>query len=326
MGKYDDAMFRYLSDNNRFADLFNAAVFSGEEVLRGDMLENDSERYVTVESQEDSVHIENRFRDLKKRMKNGNWLAITAVENQEAIDYTMPLRMMKYDCLEYEEQVRWLRREKQKELSDAGLEDNGWNTRLFEKDKLSPVFSICFYHGTEEWKGPKSLKDMMNFEGASPKWQQLFHDYGMILFCANTVKDFSVFKTELKSLIQVIPYRKSKKQLWELWKQDEYKRLDKETAETIAIMTDTKDILAHLDDYKTEEGYDMCQAMDELKQDWLAEGEERGIARGITQGITQGIEDSIRNLMNSMKWTAEQAMEALLVPEEERAEYLARLH
>lgn len=209
MGKYDDAMFRYLSDNNRFADLFNVAVFS-----------------------------------------------------------------------------------------------------------------ICFYHGTEEWKGPKSLKDMMNFEGASPKWQQLFHDYGMILFCANTVKDFSVFKTELKSLIQVIPYRKSKKQLWELWKRDEYKRLDKETAETIAIMTDTKDILAHLDDYKTEEGYDMCQAMDELKQDWLAEGEELGIARGITQGI----EDSIRNLMNSMKWTAEQAMEALLVPEEERAEYLARLH
>ena len=322
MGKYDDAMFRYLSDNNRFADLFNGAVFSGEEIVQGDMLESGSERYVSVGLQEDSIHTVNHVRDLKKRMKNGNWLAVTAVENQEAIDYTMPLRMMQYDCLEYEEQVRRLQSKKRKELSDAGLEDFGWNTRLTGEDKLYPVYSLCFYHGTEEWKGPKSLKDMMNFEGAPPRWQELFHDYGMTLFCANAVKDFSVFRTGLRQLLQVIPYRRNKKKLWELWKQDAYKHLDKETAETIMIMTDAGDILEHMDDYKTEEGYDMCQAMDELKQDWLAEGRECGI----TQGIAQGIEGSIRNLMSSMKWTAEQAMDALLVPENERAGYLERMN
>ena len=39
----------------------------------------------------------------------------------------------------------------------------------------------------------------------------------------------------------------------------------------------------------------------------------------------QGIEGAIRNLMKSMKWTAEQAMDALLVPTEARAGYLAHL-
>jgi hypothetical protein len=49
--------------------------------------------------------------------------------------------------------------------------------------------------------------------------------------------------------------------------------------------------------------------------------EERGITKGITQGITQGILSSIQNLMESMSWSAEQAMNALKIPEEERSKY-----
>lgn len=313
MGKYDAVIFRYLSEPFRFADLFNAAVFQGDEVVRGDMLENDSERYVSVEHKANTVWSKSRFRDLKKRMKNGNWLAITAIENQELVDYAMPIRMMEYDLLEYEEQVRHLQGRKRETLAERGIKENAWNVRMNAEDKLTPVYSLCFYHGDEEWKGPKSLKDMMNFEGASQKWQEFFQDYGMKLFCVNEIRDFSIFKTGLRQLLQVLPYRKNKKKIWELWERDEYKHLDRDTAEAIAIMTDATTVLERLDEYKTEGGYNMCQAMDELRQDWFAEGEERGI------------EDSIRNLMISMKWTAEQAMDALLVPAEERAGYLTRL-
>ena len=34
---------------------------------------------------------------------------------------------------------------------------------------------------------------------------------------------------------------------------------------------------------------------------------------------------SIRNLMDSMKWTAEQAMDALKLPMDDRAKYVSRL-
>ena len=50
----------------------------------------------------------------------------------------------------------------------------------------------------------------------------------------------------------------------------------------------------------------------------LSEGvEQKGIAKGIAKGITA----SIRNLMESMGWSIEQAMDALQIPTEERQTY-----
>ena len=57
--------------------------------------------------------------------------------------------------------------------------------------------------------------------------------------------------------------------------------------------------------------------------------EEKGIQKGIEQGIEQGIEKgillSIRNLMETMGWSVEQAMEVLKIPEEEKRKYLDEL-
>ena len=49
--------------------------------------------------------------------------------------------------------------------------------------------------------------------------------------------------------------------------------------------------------------------------------EERGIARGLETGTL----NAIRNLMETMKLTAEQAMEALKVPEAEKVKYAEML-
>ena len=57
----------------------------------------------------------------------------------------------------------------------------------------------------------------------------------------------------------------------------------------------------------------------------IVKGEENGIKKGIKEGIKEGILTSIQNLMESMNWTAEQAMEALKVPEAEWSQYESRL-
>ena len=58
----------------------------------------------------------------------------------------------------------------------------------------------------------------------------------------------------------------------------------------------------------------------------LSEGvEQKGIAKGRTYGIVEGIATSIRNLMESMGWSIEQAMDALQIPTEERNGYLNML-
>ena len=53
--------------------------------------------------------------------------------------------------------------------------------------------------------------------------------------------------------------------------------------------------------------------------------EEKGIKKGIKRGIKEGILTSIQNLMESMNWSAEQAMIALKVPEAEWTQYENRL-
>lgn len=44
-----------------------------------------------------------------------------------------------------------------------------------------------------------------------------------------------------------------------------------------------------------------------------------------TQVRDSAMLDSIRNLMKTAKWTAQQAMEALLIPKEDRQRYADRL-
>ena len=58
----------------------------------------------------------------------------------------------------------------------------------------------------------------------------------------------------------------------------------------------------------------------------LAKGMERGLVKGMEQGLakgrTDGIATSLYNLMETLSLSAEQAMAALKIPEEERQKYL----
>ena len=58
----------------------------------------------------------------------------------------------------------------------------------------------------------------------------------------------------------------------------------------------------------------------------LSQGvEARGIEKGIKQGIEDGRVMSVRDLMDSMGWSADEAMNALRIPEDDRQNYLAKL-
>lgn len=50
------------------------------------------------------------------------------------------------------------------------------------------------------------------------------------------------------------------------------------------------------------------------------------LSKGVEEkGIQKGILLSIRNLMETMRWPVEQAMEGLKIPEEEKRKYLEEL-
>ena len=342
MGKYDEAIYNYLSDNDRFADLFNAVFFDGKQVLKGEMLESDSERHVVVQPKNAAESLEannevkskrntgtpskseaeaplkrntiklpvteSRFRDIKKRAKTGESFVVTAIENQDVIDYTMPWRIMQYDQMEYGEQIRRIRRRKAAVLRTQGKKPNDWQTRLEPMDRLRPIYTICFYHGTESWDGPRSLEDMMAFEATDngELWRQCFHNYGMTLFCAGEVVNPALFGTDLRQLLEVLALRKDKQGLAELWSREDFTHLDRETAETIAIMTDSTEILEKLDYYETAEGgYNMCLAVDEMRREWKEEGKSEGRTAEMENGIACLVK-AIRQLGGTMDAAAQQ--------------------
>lgn len=57
----------------------------------------------------------------------------------------------------------------------------------------------------------------------------------------------------------------------------------------------------------------------------LEEGIEKGIEKGIKQGTEKERLSSIRNIVETMQLTAEQAMDALKIPVEDRERYLELL-
>ncbi|MDE7253002.1 MAG: Rpn family recombination-promoting nuclease/putative transposase [Acetatifactor sp.] len=294
MGKYDDAMYSFLSDNGRFADLFNGAVFGGEKVLQADALVEGAERYAWTGASQGKKRknpkTQDRYRDIKKHLKEGAGFSVVAIENQSDIDHSMPWRIMMYDGLEYERQIREIENCKRRKLSQKKKKITRWETRFGQGDKLHPVYTICLYHGTKPWDGPKSLGDMMDF-GADEKLREaLFHDYRMSLVCVEDLTELSVFRTDLRLLLATLGTRGDKEAMKALYKSKDFTNISAETARTIAVMTDNTQILKKLDEQEEEE-INMCKAWDEIQQEWeeaTVKAREEGLEEGIEKGRKEG--------------------------------------
>lgn len=300
MGKPDMVMQSYLSDRERFADLYNGVFFQGEQVIRSCDLQEASERYSETEGRGTS-----RFRDIKMSLKSGGSLRILTVENQANIDYTMPCRCMRYDVMEYEKQLKELRNGNHRQnLLSTPAE---WLCGISRNDRLIPVYTLCLYHGEEPWDGPVSLRDMMDFGGESDRLQRYFADYPMRLFCLNGADDFECFHTGLRELFGAMKYRRDKKKLRELFTENErYRHLSPDTAEALSVVLNIPglwrgtDVLHSQERYRNRdnrEEYDMCQAWEELKAEYIAEGREEGLAVGSAEGLLEKTKKVVRNML-----------------------------
>ncbi len=271
MGKHDAAAYEYLSQPKYFADLFNAKFFGGRQVIDGTkLMEADSRTPVDGEP--------TQYRNIKKRLPNGSHFVILAIENQDNVDYEMPWRIMGYDHAEYTRQIRELHRQKEEAGAQSGKKLSWQDIKMGPEDKISPVCTICFYHGKEPWKGPRSLKDMMDC-GDFP---EAFSDYRMYLVCADDAEIAGKCNTQLGLLLRVLAARGSRKQMEQLKNSGEFDYIDAETSRAIAKLADMPKLLEHVEKEKQsgqeepEGGYSMCIAIDEM----VNEGEKRGEKRG----------------------------------------------
>jgi flagellar biosynthesis/type III secretory pathway protein FliH len=100
------------------------------------------------------------------------------------------------------------------------------------------------------------------------------------------------------------------------------KDLDAEMVKYLAAFVNSETILKISE---RKENGEVCTALNEMFQEKLDEGLSKGRAEGIAKGKADALAECIFNLMESAKWDAMQAMNALRIPESEQPMYLERV-
>lgn len=304
MGQKDLAQSDYFNDKVRFADACNGILFQGKEIIRPEELqETDAEMVYREEEKRRKI-----IPDIV-RMWKGIYIAILSVENQTKVDYKMIFRIMKAEAVNYERQ--WDEREK--EYRRVGLLHEKAKLCWVGKDeKFIPVITIVIYYGTDKkWDGVTCLYDMLDMD---KELEPYISNYRMNLFDYHDCEDFSIFKTENRILFEMLSCSQDKTAMRKLLeeKRNQYKNVDGATIRTIFDIIGIKYSLKMR--AKIEEEEDMCKAWDEMMEDERQAGREKGISLARTEDI--------RNIMDSLKVSALQAMSILKLQKRKRISIL----
>ncbi len=184
-----------------------------------------------------------------------------------------------------------------------------------------PVISCILHWGKRPWRQPRSLHQLWRGQEISQEMQEYIDDIKLYVYdmrhLSQTVR--TLFKSDMRIIVDYLAegekYVPTQQKIVHV---EAVLRLLKE------LTGDTRyeEIISEVINVESDEGgITMCELLDKY--------ENRGIAKGISLGISQGISvgrlEDLRNMMETLKLTAEQAMAALKIPDGERAEYLAKL-
>ena len=151
MGKYDQIDKVYFSDKERFAELVTVGVFHNRLVMHKEDLEEQKALYPSARSDSGSIERDLFFACRKYGIMCG-------VEIEIKADYKMPVRIMTYDCGEYEKQLAEIERFHDEKKDLVGQEE--FKSKLKRSDFILPVINLVLYLGVGRWHGRRTLREM----------------------------------------------------------------------------------------------------------------------------------------------------------------------
>ena len=279
----------------------NAAYFGGDEILEAkDLLPEDGG---LRKADENAIY--ERLRDVvKKQTKDGSIFALYVLENQTTVDYGMLIRIMVEESMAYHKQVKDIRKRNKERFGNA-LESDEFLCGFRRSDRLYPVYTLVLYWGEKEWDAKDSLQELVNIPvadvRAEKRLRELLPDYRIHVYDLNKVKDFSSFKTSLRTLFEFYSYREDSKGLEDYMRSNREKiaGLDKESAFLLSVMLGEDRLVKRLHeqqekkkDISDKEETNVCKAIDEMI--------ENGVQRGIVQGKEEGKIECIFELLSDL--------------------------
>lgn len=280
MGKQDKVENSYMENPEHFADFINGCSCQGKQVLKKEHIRVRKQVYThanrAVKGETWSI-----VRDVVVEAELEAVIILIGLENQSNVHFAMPLRIMKDDLTNYQEQWKQLTafHKKEKDLKTSAEYLSG----LSKTDKLIPVLTYCIYWGEEEWNGPRTLKDMLNLEGVPAEICELIGDYPINLIEVNKFEHPEYFQTDLRLVFEFLQRRGDFEQMRKYIKEHEedLRNLPEETFDLMAELSNVKELEELKKTSRNEEECDMCKAFDEMKNIGIREGRSNGFAIAI---------------------------------------------
>ena len=303
----DTVLKNYWSNNEQFADIFNAVLFEGKQVIRPEELEDvDTEESFVLEHREYAQSIQalrDNIKVSKKSAALGVALVMLGIESQEHIHYAMPMRVMGYDYGIYKKQYD---NNAKKYQTAKGMEEDEYLSRMKKTDKFMPVITMVAYYGEKPWDGAVSLHGMLNI----PEEMKAFvNDYKVLLVEAreNNLKLHNGKNVAFFNMMKVI-LDKSLSRDEARKKVIDYARehnVDKSVIMTVAGATNCR-IDYNAISKKGE--FDMCTLFEEIAKESEIKGKAEGIIEtGFDCGLSEN--DILDRLQKKLNLSLEMAQE-----------------
>lgn len=319
MGLKDNVTTKYMRQNEIFADVCNYLIYDGKQVIEPDSLEELDTRQVEVPygGNGGAGQPVQKTRDVVKSLvamtdRRMAYL-ILAVENQSHIHYAMPVKNMVYDALQYAKQISDAAASHRRSGDYKGADGDEYLSGFMKEDRLLPVVTMVVYFDSKEWDGPMSIHEM--FTDQDERILELVPDYRINLITPASIKeeDFGKFRTSLREVLAFIKYSQDSEKLGDVLESDEgFRRLGREEVDVLNAC-----VGAGLTMEEKEEAMDVCLAIRQM--------EERAAEKAAEKERISTLLQSIKNLMETTGWSAERAMDMLLVSESNRREIKQQL-
>ena len=286
--KQDKILRGFFKVKAHFADIINAMLFEGKDVIHANELllcDSDETIYFVYENR---INVMERRRDILMHATVNGIPVYIGLEIQSTINYSMPYRLLLYDTMTYHLQYKLIDKDHREHFRPTG------------------VMSTVLYSGDRTWHQPHSLLDRIlvpePLKGLMNTWKGNIRD----------IKEINVEllrNEKVKSLVSAVQtiyrWNKDTSTIKELV-------LSKEVAIVVAVMTNSEELVIRIEKEEREE-VDMCQVLEEFK----LESEMRGLKQGKIQTIVNVIKSKFgfvsKELIMKIEESSEDKIDALTI-------------
>ncbi|MBR6642536.1 MAG: transposase [Lachnospiraceae bacterium] len=276
MANEDEVLARYLSNDERYADLINGIGFGGRQVVQAaDLSERDTKTGYHKGNRAVKGKNITKYRDLFRRASFGANFAVIGVENQKQVHYLMPVRCLEYDLKEYQRQEVELSRKCKNQTPAEFL------SGFPKSGKLHPCITIVLYYG-DDWDGSTDLYGLLDFTNIPEELKNMVGNYKINLLDIKKLENTEMFHTDIKQVFDFIRCSGNKDNMKKLITTEAgYKSLSEDAYGVMAAFTKSKELMQLREKQQEGERVDMCKAL----QEWAAEERSEGRAEGRAEGL-----------------------------------------